>query len=84
MKKILFLGVDPDTTEDQIRGELERFGPVHEVQIVHDGDARHPWVVAYMDISDEVAYLITSRFQHRWHNGHLVTARLLSEHFYTE
>ncbi|WP_412479732.1 hypothetical protein [Azonexus sp. IMCC34839] len=77
MKKIMFTGLLPDVTEEAVRESLEKVGPVHSVSIIRDGDAAAPVVIVQMDISDALAFKLTSRVTDYWHNGHMINARLL-------
>lgn len=77
MKKILFSGVAVDVDEKRVREQLERVGPVVEVNIIRDGDPNRPVVLVTMDIDDDLAFRITSRVSHYWHDGNLITARVL-------
>jgi len=77
MKKIMFTGIDPETTEAAIRESLERVGPVVDVIIVRDGDPAHPYVVVTMNIDDDTAYRLTTRVTDYWHNGQMINARMM-------
>ncbi len=77
MKKILFSGVAVDVDEKRVREQLEPLGPVVEVNIIRDGDPNRPVVLVTMDIDDELTFRITSRVSHYWHDGNLITARVL-------
>ena len=77
MKKIMFTGIAPESTEAAIRESLERVGPVVDVVIVRDGDPQHPYVVVTMNIDDDTAYRLTTRVTDYWHNGHMINARMM-------
>lgn len=77
MKKILFNGLKPEVTEEGIRTSLEKVGPVHSVIIYREGDAASPLVIVEMDISDTLAYQLTTRVTDFWHDGHMINAHLL-------
>jgi hypothetical protein len=77
MKKIMFTGMLPEVTEEAVRAELEKVGPVINVSIIRDGNPNEPVVIVEMDISDSQAYRLTSRVTDFWHNGHMINARLL-------
>ena len=77
MKKFLLMGLSPTVTEAGIRSWLNGFGPVCNVDVVRDGDADAPIAVVEMDISDGQAAFIVSRIQRYWHDGSLISARLL-------
>ena len=77
MKKIMFSGLDASVTEEAVRAQLEQLGPVRSVTIARDGDASSPLVIVEIDISDDLAYRITSRVSDYWHNGQMINARLL-------
>lgn len=79
MKKILFTGVAADVNEARVRSKLEHLGPVHGVEIIRDGDSDHPMVLVTIDIPDDLAFQIVSRVSHFWHEGNLLTARLLPD-----
>ncbi len=78
MKRILLTGLSPTATEAGIRSWLSGFGPVVKVEIVHEGDATLPVALLDMDITDGQAFRIVSRISNYWHDGALVSARLLS------
>lgn len=77
MKKILFNGLPAEVTEEGIRTSLEKLGPVHSVTIFRDGDPQAPAVVVEMDISDELAFNLTTRVTEFWHDGRMLNAHLL-------
>ena len=77
MKKILLMGLSPTATEAGIRSWLNGFGSVLNVDVVRDGDADAPIAVVRMDITDGQAAFIVSRIQRYWHDGSLISARLL-------
>lgn len=78
MKKILLMGLSPTVTEAGIRSWLSGFGAVRTVELVREGDAAAPVAVIEMDISDGQAFFIESRICNYWHDGSLVSARLLN------
>lgn len=43
--KILLTGLQPDFDPEALRERMTHFGPVLDVQAVHDGDPRRPWAV---------------------------------------
>jgi hypothetical protein len=73
----LFSGVAVDVDEKRVREQLEPIGPVVEVSIIRDGDPNRPVVLVTMDIDDDLVFRITSRVSHYWHDGNLITARVL-------
>lgn len=77
MKKILLMGLSPTATEAGIRSWLNGFGPVRNVEFVREEDAKAPVAIVEMDITDGLAAFIVSRIQHYWHDGSLLSARLL-------
>jgi hypothetical protein len=77
MKKILLMGLSASATEATIRSWLSGYGQVKQVDLVRDGDAETPLAVVEMDISAGQAFLIVSRISSYWHDGSLVSARLL-------
>ena len=77
MKKILLMGLGVTATEAGVRSWLSGFGPVLNVAFVRDGDAQAPLAVVDMDITDGHAFFIVSRLSNYWHDGSLVSARLL-------
>jgi hypothetical protein len=77
MKKIMLMGLSPTTTEDGVRSWLNGYGQVSHVDIVREGDDHAPIAVVEMDISDEQAFFVVSRISSYWHDGALVSARLL-------
>jgi hypothetical protein len=77
MKKILLMGLSASATEATIRSWLSGYGQVKQVDLVRDGDVETPLAVVEMDISAGQAFLIVSRISSYWHDGSLVSARLL-------
>jgi hypothetical protein len=77
MKKILLMGLSPTTTESGIRSWLSGYGLVNHVDLLREGDDHAPIAVVEMDISDGQAFFVVSRIQSYWHDGSLVSARLL-------
>lgn len=77
MKKILIMGLSATASEAGIRSWLNGFGPVVNVEIIRDGDAKAPLAIVAMDLTDGQASFIVSRIQCYWHDGSLVSARLL-------
>jgi hypothetical protein len=77
MKKILLMGLSATATETGIHSWLSGFGAVRKVDLVREGDATAPVAVIEMDISDGQAFLIVSRISRYWHDGSMVSARLL-------
>ena len=78
MKKILLMGLTASATEAGIRSWLSGYGQVNHVDLVHEGDATAPVAVIEMDITDGQVFLIVSRISGYWHDGSLVSARLLN------
>lgn len=77
MKKILLMGLNPTTTEAAVRSWLSSYGKVEHVDLVREGDSRAPVAVVDMEISDGQAFFVVSRISSYWHDGALVSARLL-------
>ena len=77
MKKILLIGLNTAATAAGVRSWLSGFGAVLRVDLVREGNAQAPVAVVEMDISDGQAFLIVSRINGYWHEGSLVSARLL-------
>jgi hypothetical protein len=78
MKKILLMGLSATATEAGVRSWLSGFGAVRNVDLVREGEATAPVAVIEMDITDGEAFLIVSRISSYWHDGSLVSARLLN------
>lgn len=76
-KKILLMGLSATATETGIHSWLSGFGAVRKVNLVREGDATAPLAIIEMDISDGEAFLIVSRISSHWHDGSLISARLL-------
>ena len=72
MKKFLLTGFGPATTKENIQSFLGEFGPVVEVDILRDGNATLLVAFVEMDIGDEQALHLTSRFNNFRHEGHRV------------
>lgn len=77
MKRILLMGLAPTATEAEIGSWLNGFGPVHNVVFVREGNAQAPVAIVEMDITDGHAAFIVSRVQSYWHDGSMISARLL-------
>jgi len=77
MKRILLTGLGPATTEASVRSWLAGYGSVVGVDVVREGSAATPVAVVQMNISDGEAFFIISRISNYWHDGALVSARLL-------
>ncbi len=78
MKKILLMGLSAAATEAGVRSWLGAYGAVVKVDLVREGDAKAPLAVIEVDISAGQAFLIVSRISSYWHDGSLVSARLLA------
>jgi hypothetical protein len=77
MKKVLLVGFDGSLTEESVRSLLERFGPIHRVDILRQGNANAPLVVVEMDIGDATTVLLTSRIRRYWSKGRVINAHAL-------
>lgn len=78
MKKILLMGLGPSATEAEIRSFLLGYGQVISVEVVREGDSTAPVALVGMDITDEQAFNIVSLINGYWHDGYLISARLLT------
>ncbi|HEX8964181.1 MAG TPA: RNA-binding protein [Rhodocyclaceae bacterium] len=76
-KVILLTGLGAASTADGIREWMRRFGPVVHVDFVRDGNAAAPLAVVEMEVSEAQAFFIVSRLTNYWHEGSLVSARLM-------
>lgn len=76
-KFILLTGVSEQSTEDGIRKWMLQFGQVLHVEFIREGDAANRVAVVEMEISDAQAFFIVSRVSDYWHEGALVSARIL-------
>ena len=74
MKKFIFTGFGPATTEENIQSWLGEFGPVVDVEIIRDGNAMMLVAFVEMDIGDEQALYLTSCINNYWHEGNMVNA----------
>ncbi len=77
MKRILLMGLNAAVTEAGVRSWLSAYGSVINVDFVREGDAKAPLALIEMDITAGQAFLIVSRISSYWHDGSLVSARLL-------
>ena len=77
MKKVLLTGLSSTSDEAGLRAWLGGFGTIVAIEFVRDGDAGAPLVVVEMDITDGEAFYLVSRISNYWHDGSLVSARLL-------
>lgn len=71
------MGLSPATTEAEVRTWLSGFGKVSHVDLIREGNVQAPVAVVDMDISDGQAFFVVSRISSYWHDGALVSARLL-------
>lgn len=78
MKKILLMGLGPNATEAEIRSFMHSYGQVISVEVVREGDSTAPVALVGMDITDEQAFNIVSLISSYWHDGCLLSARLLT------
>jgi hypothetical protein len=76
-KTLLLTGLHASSTEDGIRDWMQRFGPVIHLKLVRDGNAAAPVAMVQMQISEAEAFFIVSRISNYWHEGSLVSARLM-------
>lgn len=76
-KKILITGLGATATEEGIHAWLSRFGKIEHVEIIRDGNPDDPVVLLEMAISDGAAAYLLSHLTDYWHEGKLVSARLL-------
>ena len=76
-KAILLTGLRSTISVDGIRDWMCEFGPVYHVEIVRGGNAAAPLAVVEMEVSEAQAFFIVSRISNYWHEGSLVSARLL-------
>lgn len=77
IKKFLLLGIDADSNEENIGTWMSRFGPIQRVEIIRDGDPNSPVALLEMDISEGATAYLLSHLTDYWHEGRLLTARLL-------
>lgn len=78
MKKVLLMGLGAEATEAGVRTWLSSFGPVGNISFVREGDAKAPLALVEMDISDGQAFFLVSRISNYWHDGSLISARLMT------
>lgn len=76
-KKFLIVGISADSTEESIGAWMSRFGPIQQVKIIRDGDPNDPVALLEMDIGDGATVYLLSHLTGYWHEGRLLTARLL-------
>jgi hypothetical protein len=76
-KVLLLTGLGATSTEDGVREWMRGFGPVRHVEFVRDGNPAAPVAVVEMEISEAQAFFIVSRISDYWHEGSLVSARLM-------
>lgn len=77
VKKILITGLGAGSTEESLRSWLSHYGQIDRVEIIRDGNAAEPVALLEMSISDGAAAYFLSHLTNYWHEGRLVTARLL-------
>jgi hypothetical protein len=76
-KKFLITGLGPAATEEGILAWLSHFGPVERVEIIREGNPDDPVVFLEMAVGDGAAGYLLSHLTNYWHEGRLVSARLL-------
>lgn len=76
-RKLLITGFGRHVTEEGVRTWLGNYGPVLRIDIVRDGNAADPFVIAQMAIDDVAAAHLVSRLQGYWHEGAMIDVRLL-------
>lgn len=76
-KKFLISGLGAAATEEGILAWLSHFGQIQRVEIVRDGNPDDPMVLLEMAIGDGAAGYLLSHLTDYWHEGKLVSARLL-------
>ena len=76
MKKIMFSGIPADIDEPRLRQALECYGPITRISIVRDGDPKHPVAVVEMQITDQVAFDLTTRLTDIWHDGQHISYQI--------
>lgn len=77
-KKLLITGLGATATDDSIRSLLGRFGPVARVDVIRDGDAKHPVAIVEMAIDDEGASNLVFRLSDHVHDGKPINALILN------
>ncbi|PKO31317.1 MAG: hypothetical protein CVU34_17830 [Betaproteobacteria bacterium HGW-Betaproteobacteria-7] len=76
-KKFLIMGLGADSSEESICTMLSRFGPVERVEIIRDGNPDDPIALVEMSIGDGAAGYLVSQLTDYWHEGKLVSAKLM-------
>lgn len=76
-KKFLITGLSAGSTKEGLRSWLSYYGQIDRVEIIRDGNAADPVALLEMSISDGAAAFLLSHLVNYWHEGKLVTARLL-------
>lgn len=74
MKKILHMGLNATATEGGVQSWPSGYGPVCNVGLVREGNAKAPVAIVEMHITDGLASLIVSLISSYWHDGSLVSA----------
>ena len=76
-KKFLITGLGFAATEEGLLAWLSHFGQIERVQVIRDGNPDEPVALVEMTISDGAAGYLLSHLTDYWHEGKLVSARLL-------
>lgn len=77
MKKFMFVGADPEVSEESTRQALAPLGPLGEVTILRAGSPEVVLVIAELDVSDEKAFELISKPSNPWHDGRRVRVHLM-------
>lgn len=72
--KLILLGLPPETTLQQLGDRMSRFGPVHVVDVVREGDPAQPWFIVDMCITPDTATEIARRIEGAYFKGRFVRA----------
>lgn len=73
----MLTGISSSINELDIKGLLGNYGEIIEINIIQSGDSQKPMALVAMQVTNEVAFKIVSKFARYWFKGCLITANLL-------
>jgi hypothetical protein len=76
-KVVLLTGLKADVSEEEVRLWMQTFGTVTHVKCLRDGDPNAPIAMVKMHITQAQGFFIASRLNSRWHQGSLISARVM-------
>lgn len=75
--KIVLSGLQRDFDLDSLRERMSKFGPVHDIQVVTEGDPENPWAIVDMALSVAEATEVARRIDGIYYKDRFVRARVM-------